>query len=94
MAATRQEFSTLDPFLEAIAAAGIRAVALRAVREVRPRKLQAHGIEVGHQQWVELAAYQKGALYVARLDGAESEPIEKRLKAHGLTVKVGSGNIT
>jgi hypothetical protein len=94
MAATRQEFSTLDPFLEAIAAAGIRAVALRAVREVRPRKLKAHGIEVGHQQWVELAAYQKGALYVAQLDGAESEPIEKLLKAHGLTVKSGSGNIT
>lgn len=94
MASTRQEFSALQPFLAALDAAGIRAVALRAVREVRPRKLNAHGVEIGHQQWVELAGYSKGALLVARLEGALGEEIQRALEAHGLSVKSGSGNIT
>ena len=90
----RIECPDLKAFIEAVARAGARAVSLRTVCEVRPKVRADHCVEVGPQKWVELSGYSKGVLYVARLEGAEGEPIRRELEARGLRVKSSSDNVT
>ena len=90
----RQDLATLAEFLSVVEREGIRGVALRAVREIRPRKLPKHAVEVGMQQWVELTAYKAGTVFVLMLQGAEGPEVEAELKQRGLTIRAGSDNIT
>ena len=94
MNAPRIDCETLQAFLDEVSRAGVQKVALRAVKEIRPRHLPNHGVEVGPQRWVELAAYAKGTLIAARLDGVEGEVVRGALEQRGLEVRAGSGNIT
>ena len=92
--AARHELRSFEEFLAAIARAGVRGVGLRTVREIRPKQLENFRVEIGRQHWLELAGYVKGELYVARLESADADAIERELKARGLEVKRDSGNIS
>jgi len=94
MGTSRIECETLHAFIDEIDKAGVRAVGLRAVNEIRPRHHAHHRVEVGPQKWVELSGYSQGSLIVARLDGADGPEIRTILEERGLSVRAGSGNIT
>jgi hypothetical protein len=91
---SRVELSGFTAFVEAVLRAGLRAVVLRVVSEVRPRVHEEHRVEVGMQRWAELLAYHGGTILVARVEDADGDALEDALVAAGLTVRRVSGNIT
>ncbi len=94
MDAPARSFTELAPFCAALAAAGIDAVVVRRVHELRPRTLDARRVEVGLQRWTELAAYGDGVLFTAHLAGADAAEIEAQLRQRGLRIRAVKGNIT
>jgi hypothetical protein len=92
--APEQLFTDLASFCEAIERAGIQAVVVRRIHEIRPRTLPGHRVEVGPQRWVELAAYREGALYRAHLAEASSPEVEAQLRSRGLKLRTVTGNVT
>lgn len=95
MTSARIDHDSIEAFLAALAAQGVRAVGIRVVSEVRPIPAPTgHGIVVGRQRWVDLNGYKDGTLHTLRLPDAEPDPIEADLKARGFTVRRGSDNLT
>lgn len=95
MAPPRIDYDSLDTFFAALAAAGVSAVGIRAVSEIRPTPAaEGHGITVGRQRWVDLHGYKDGTLHALRLPDAEPGPIEADLKARGYKVRSSSDNLT
>lgn len=95
MPGARIDYHSLETFLSALAAAGVSAVGIRAVSEIRPTPAaEGHGITVGRQRWVDLNGYRDGTLHALRLADAEPGPIEADLKARGYKVRSSSDNLT
>ena len=86
---------SFDGFVAALVEAGVRAVGIRAVNEIRPAPTpKGEGIVIGRQRWVDVTGYHAGVLYVLRLRDADPDPIEADLKARGFTVRSRSDNVT
>lgn len=95
MAQDRIAFDSLDTFLAALEAAGVRAVGVRAVSEIRPSATPTgQGVVIGRQRWVDLTGYRSGVLYAVRLTDALPGPVAADLEARGYTVRTGSDNLT
>jgi hypothetical protein len=95
MTQPRIAYESLETFLVALEAAGVRAVGVRAVSEIRPAPTPTgHGIVIGHQRWVDITGYQSGVLYVVRLRDALPGPVAADLETRGYKVRIGSDNLT
>lgn len=95
MTQPRIAYDSLDTFLAALEAAGVRAVGVRAVSEIRPSPTPTgHGVIIGRQRWVDVTGYRSGVLYVVRLPDALPGPVTADLEARGYAVRTGSDNLT
>ncbi len=85
--------ASVDEFLAACAARGVRAAAMRVVDEMRPRRHEDGRVEIGPQRFVELFAYDAGIVLTALLREVPPAQIETALQSAGLKVRRRSGNL-
>jgi len=78
--------TTLEDWIEACEARGIKAVALRKTSEIRPEAGEGHSVTVAAVEYVTLVGYRDGRLVKARLD-ADPRALCRMLEDQGFTVR-------
>ncbi len=86
-------FQSVDEFLDAAAAAGVKKVVLRQTHEHRPEPGLSR-VPLGKYRRVDLLAYDGMVLYKCVLEGARPGELAEPLTRAGLHVTIVSGNIT
>lgn len=83
----------LEAFLAACERHGVEAVALQAVREIRPVTHPDGAVVVGLQRWTTAVGYRAGVVVRLRLEDPPDD-LADVLRARGYQVRVVSDNVT
>jgi hypothetical protein len=89
----RVAFASVDELVVACRERGVRAVAMRVIDEIRPRRRDDGSVEVGPQKFVELFAYRDGTVLTVLVRDQAPATIEVALRSAGLEVRRRSGNL-
>lgn len=90
----RIQHPDLPAFLRAAREGGARAVAIRAVDEVRPTVRSDGTVVVGRVLRCDLSALAGSTVHALRVEDRAAEEVEAEVRAAGFPTRIGRGNIT
>ena len=89
----RIQHPDLQTFLGAARQGGARAVAIRAVDEVRPTTHPGGTVVVGKVLRCDLSALAGSTVHAVRIEDRAAEDVEAEVRAAGFPTRIGRGNI-